>query len=190
MPSHFFRNYLDGLDDVLKTISGIQFSRLTEELKEVFEHRGNIFIFGNGGSGSTASHFASDMNKGVSYGKNPRFKVICLNDNLPTLLAYANDVSYEDVFVEQLKNFLEKGDLVIGLSGSGDSENVLRAIQYAGDCGAKTWGICGFGGGKLREAAAKSLVINSHDMQFVEDAHCIVLHCIMKWFKKGFEQQV
>jgi len=94
---------------------------------------------GNGGSGSTASHAAADLNKGVSYGREKRFRVMSLNDNMATLTAYANDVSYSDAFVEQLKNFLHPGDLVIGISGSGNSPNILKAIEYANQQGAITW---------------------------------------------------
>ena len=99
---------------------------------------------GNGGSGASASHAAGDLNKGVSYGREKRFRVISLNDNLATLTAYANDVSYVDVFVEQLKNFLRPGDLVIAISGSGNSPNVLKAIEYANQQGAITVGLTGF----------------------------------------------
>ncbi len=104
----------------------LEFEEFIAELDRAYRREANIFIFGNGGSAATASHFACDMNKGVGHGKDKKFKVMCLNDNLPTLLAYANDVSYEDVFVEQLKNFMGEGDLVVGISGSGNSENVVR----------------------------------------------------------------
>ncbi|OGW15613.1 MAG: hypothetical protein A2035_02760 [Nitrospirae bacterium GWA2_42_11] len=97
-------------------------------------------------------------------------------------MAYANDVSYNDIFVEQLRNFMNKNDLLIGISGSGNSENVLRAIRYCNENGGVTFGICGLGGCKLREIAGKSLIIQSNDMQKVEDAHLIIVHSIMQWF--------
>src|SRR5205807_7564443 len=104
---------------------------------------------GNGGSASTASHFATDMVKGASYGRSSRFRVMALTDSLPTLTAYSNDVSYECVFVEQLKNFAEPGDVVIAISSSGNSPNVLRAIEYANSMGCTTIAMSGRDGGKL-----------------------------------------
>jgi len=106
--------------------------------------------FAGGGSGATASHFACDINKGVCFGLPKRIKVICLNDNIPTIPAYANDVSYDDVFVEQLKNFLGAGDLVIGISGSGNSSNVIKAVEYANENEAVFAALTGFAGGRSR----------------------------------------
>lgn len=181
--SIFLQNYLKELTNILNAINPKEFDDFIAELSNAYERQANIFICGNGGSASTTSHFACDINKGVSYGKDKRFKIICLNDNIPTMLAYANDISYSEVFVEQLKNFMVRDDLVIGISGSGNSENVLKLIKYANEHGGKTFGICGYGGGKLKEIAQKSFVINSNDMQKVEDMHMIVLHCAMQWFK-------
>lgn len=186
MPSTFLKNYLSELSSIFNTINTKEFEDFIEEVSEAFNRGSQIFICGNGGSASTASHFACDINKGVSYGKDKRFKIICLNDNIPTMLAYANDLSYDDVFVEQLKNFLGKDDLVIGVSGSGNSKNVLKAIEYANKNGSKTFGMCGYDGGKLKELAHKSLVIDCYDMQKVEDMHMIIMHCIMQWFKSKF----
>lgn len=186
MPSVFIKSYVAGLAEILEGISGKEFEEFIAELDRAYRREANIFIFGNGGSAATASHFACDMNKGVGHGKDKKFKVMCLNDNLPTLLAYANDVSYEDVFVEQLKNFMGEGDLVVGISGSGNSENVVRAVSYANERDMTTFGICGFGGGRLREVAQKSLVVNCGDMQKVEDAHLIIFHCAMQWFKAAY----
>ena len=135
---------------------------------------------GNGGSASTASHLACDINKNVCLGLKKRFKVICLNDNIPTMLAYANDLSYKDVFLEQLKNFFWAGDMVMGISASGDSKNVLKAISYASENGGKTIGLCGFQGGKLAEIVDIPLIIQGDDMQKIEDVHLIVVHMLMQ----------
>lgn len=186
MPSTFVNKYFNELANVFKGLSGKEFDGFISELNRAYQMDANIFVFGNGGSGSTASHFACDINKGVSFGNEKKFKVICLNDNIATLLAYANDVSYDDVFVEQLKNFIQVDDLVIGISGSGNSENVVRAVNYANEHDVSTFGICGFGGGKLGQVAQKSLVIHSDDMQKVEDAHLIIFHCAMQWFKRFY----
>ena len=190
MPSSFIKTYVIKLGDALECIQGKDFEIFISAVDRAYQQERNIFVFGNGGSASTASHFACDMNKGVSYGIQRKFKIICLNDNLPTLLAYANDVSYDDVFKEQLKNFIQEDDLVIGISGSGNSENVIRAVKYANQSNVATYGICGFGGGKLREVAQKSLVINSDDMQVVEDAHFIIFHCVMQWFKSALSDTI
>lgn len=181
MPATFLKNYFSEICSIFNAINIKEFEDFIEELRGTFDRGSNIFICGNGGSAATASHFACDINKGVSFGKEKRFKVICLNDNVPTMLAYANDISYEDIFVEQLKNFMNKDDMVIGVSGSGNSENILRAISYGNDYKGMTFGVCGFGGGKLKKLAQKSIVINNNDMQKVEDLHTIVFHCAMQY---------
>ena len=129
----FARQYLNGLNGLLDGFDTEAFDRIVNSILDAYSDEQAIFIMGNGGSASTASHFACDINKGCCLDLDKKFKVICLNDNLPTLLAYANDLDYASVFVEPLKNFFRSGDLVIGISGSGDSENVLRAIRYAND---------------------------------------------------------
>lgn len=182
MPSNFLESYLNELKEIFSKINAKEFEAFIFELKGAYERESNVVIFGNGGSASTASHFACDINKGVSFGKVRRFKVLCLNDNIATILAYANDVSYDDIFVEQLKNIMQKDDLVIGVSGSGNSKNILNAIEYANKEGGKTFGICGFGGGRLKEISGKSLTVASNDMQKVEDLHLIIFHCVMQWF--------
>lgn len=139
-----------------------------------------IYIFGNGGSGLAASHFVSDIGKSASYGKDKRFKVVCLNDNTSMISAYANDVSYNDVFVEQLKNFLTEDDVVIGISSSGNSANVLNAIEFANRNGGITVGFTGMNGGKLKNLAQFSVNANIDDMQVSEDFHLIMIHLMMR----------
>jgi len=173
-------NYFNELKKVIDHIPIQKFEEIVEVMLAAYQQEKQIFIMGNGGSASTASHFACDINKGVSFGLKKRFKVICLNDNVPTVLAYANDISYEDIFVEQLKNFLKPGDLVIGISGSGNSGNVLKAIDYANENRAKTIGLTGFDGGRLAKLAQVSLIVPINDMQKVEDIHLILTHLIMR----------
>ena len=144
-----------------------------------------IFICGNGGSASTASHFACDINKGVSYGLDKRFKIIPLTDNLATITAYTNDVEYDIVFVEQLRNFFNSGDVLIGISGSGNSKNVLHAIEYVNANGGRTIGWTGFNGGKLKEISHYSINANAMDMQISEDIHMISTHVMMKILRKA-----
>ena len=180
MIQQFLTDYCAGLSKALEGISRERFEEFIHLLEDAYQHDRQVFFMGNGGSGSTASHFVCDLNKGVSYGCPKRFRGFSLNDNLATMTAYANDVAYEDVFVEQLKNFLEPGDLVVGISGSGNSPNVLKAIDYANSQGAHTVGLCGFDGGKLASLVRTPLLAPVRDMQKAEDAHMILLHVAMQ----------
>ena len=121
---------------------------------------------------------ASDLNKGANRKDAPRFKAVALTDNIPAMLAWANDASYDDIFVEQLRNHLEKGDMVIGISGSGNSPNVLKALHYANDQGAVTVGLTGFDGGKIAQLAKRVYVVPNHCMQQIEDVHLVIEHMI------------
>lgn len=177
-------NYIENLKATLDNLHVEEFEKVADILKKARSQKKKIFIFGNGGSGSTATHFACDINKGVSYGKEERFRVICLNDNIPTLLAYSNDIGYEVVFKEQLENFVEDGDVVIGISGSGNSKNILYAMEHAKIKKAVTIGITGFGGGKLKEICDYSVNARFNDMQISEDIHMIWVHIMMKCFSK------
>lgn len=171
------------LDIQVKCISEIKNSVLT--LQQIFEMliraRDNnkmIFVMGNGGSASTASHFVSDLLK-TSLTKNTnRFKAISLSDNTPVLLAWANDTSYDEIFASQLQNFLTKDDVVIGISGSGNSENVLKGIEYANSIHAHTISLTGKGGGKLAKICKVNLVIPSDDMLTIETMHLMVCHLL------------
>ena len=149
-----------------------------EILMEAYEKGNTIYVFGNGGSAANASHFCGDLVKGASYGREKRFKAVCLNDNLPALMAIANDISYSDIFIEQLKNFAQKGDIAVGISGSGNSPNVVKAMEYAKTMGLKTIALCGFDGGKIKKISDVSLHAQINDMEVSEDAHMILIHCI------------
>jgi D-sedoheptulose 7-phosphate isomerase len=176
----FADQYIDRLKKVMDQFDGKAFAKMVRQLLDTYSRGAQIFVMGNGGSGATASHLACDINKGCCIDLEKKFKMICLNDNIPTLLALANDLSYEAVFEEQLKNFFNPGDLVIGISGSGNSENVLRAIGFAALNGGQTIGWSGFGGGRLAGMVDLPFVVDSHDMQQVEDAHMVVAHMIMQ----------
>jgi D-sedoheptulose 7-phosphate isomerase len=186
LSSDFLKKYLRELNELFDTINAKEFEALIESLKDAYGKKSQIFVCGNGGSASTASHIACDLNKGVNFEKDKRFKIICLSDNIPTIMAYANDVSYNEIFAEQLKNYMSKNDLIIGISSSGNSENVLKAIRFGNENGGKTFGICGYGGGKLKDIAQRSLVINCNDTQKVEDIHLIIFHCAMQHLIKQF----
>jgi len=174
------KQYLTELKEVLDNFNLGQFEKIVNLVLNAYEDEKQIFTMGNGGSASTASHFACDLNKGCCTNLEKKIKTICLNDNIPTLLAFANDVSYDVVFVEQLKNFLNPGDLVIGISGSGNSENVIKAIHHAKQNNGHTIGFSGFSGGKLARMVDVSFVAKVDDMQKIEDIHMILVHMIMQ----------
>lgn len=174
------KNYLELLQDTISKLSSAEIDNFLDVLINAYNNGSTIFIFGNGGSAATASHFATDLNKGISYGLEKRFRVMALTDNFSTVSAYSNDTSYDDVFIEQMKNFIKPGDLVIGISGSGNSKNVIKAIEYANSYGNTTVGITGYDGGKLRQIAKHSVNANINDMQISEDIHMILGHLTMK----------
>lgn len=162
--------YFEKEKATLDAISKDDLNTLMNVLMDARDADKSIFIMGNGGSAATASHFVCDFNKGISYGKEKMFKFICLNDNIPTMMAYANDLSYADVFVGPLKNFMQEGDVVIGISGSGNSVNVVRALQYANENGGVTVGLTGYSGGKVKQMSKYNVHIPVDDMQIAEDA--------------------
>lgn len=195
----YFLEYFQDLQNTVEKIDLGSFKEIIELLFNALENERQVFTMGNGGSGSTASHLVCDLNKGVCFDKRKRFKAICLNDNMPTLLAYANDMSYSDIFREQLKNFMQEEDIVIGFSGSGNSRNVLKAIEYANEHGGVTIGFSGFNGGKLSKTSIIPLVVPVSDMQKCEDLHLILCHFIMqtlnnmlkmKWQQELFPEAV
>jgi D-sedoheptulose 7-phosphate isomerase len=166
---------------LFQTLSSIDLKavdKAIEWFRQARDEGRQIFVCGNGGSAATASHFATDMVKGASYGRPVRFRILALTDSVSTLTAYANDVSYEAVFVEQLKNFARPGDLVMGISGSGNSPNVLRAIEYANSIGCRTLALTGRDGGRLAPLAQLSIHVPEPHMGRIEDAHLVVCHMI------------
>jgi len=174
------KEYLSKLKSTIDAVSIESINEFMNILVNARNEGKTIFIMGNGGSAATASHFVCDFNKGLSFEGQKRFKIICLNDNIPSLMAYANDLSYEEIFVEQLQNFFQKGDVVIGISGSGNSNNVIKAINYANENGGITIGITGYNGGKLYLISSNNVNIPINDMQITEDLHMILFHCMMK----------
>lgn len=184
MIKQFAREYLTELTEVIQGVPLDNFEVILNTLYDAYVHGHSVFIMGNGGSASTASHFACDINKGVCSDTERRFRVICLCDNIPTMLAYANDKSYDDIFIEQLINLLKPDDVAIGISGSGNSKNVIKALQYANDKDATSVAFTGFDGGQLARIAKVSIIVPTDDMQKVEDVHLILTHIIMQFFYK------
>lgn len=172
--------YIDRLTRVLEVLDNGSLDRAVSLVAQAWHGGKQIFTLGNGGSALTALHFINDWNKSVFMaGKRP-FRGRSLVDNIGLVMAYGNDLSFQDVFVEQLKNLLNPGDLVIAISGSGNSENVLRGVNYANENGAVTLGLCGYSGGKLKEIAQHHVWANVDDMQLSEDVHSIFGHIVMQ----------
>jgi len=145
-------------------------------------NRKRVYVFGNGGSAATASHMQNDFNKGVSEWIEPKFRFQCLNDNIATVMAIANDISYDEIFRFQLKGQLDPGDVVLAISGSGNSKNVIRAVEYARSLGNQIIGVTGFDGGKLRQLSDISLHVPVASMQITEDVHMLFDHLMMSMF--------
>lgn len=179
-------NYLNTLERAISGLNIQQINQIAGVLISAYDNKNNIFTMGNGGSGTTASHLVCDFNIGVSLNLTRKFKVMCLNDNIPSMSAIANDISYDAIFVEQLKNFLLSGDVVIGISASGNSKNIIRAIEYANDHDATTIGFCGFDGGALKKKAKYYIHVPISDMKIVEDIHSIISHILMKVMNSRF----
>lgn len=177
--------YFEREKHVLDLIDKASLSEVMNLLEEARLDGRQIFIMGNGGSGATASHYCCDFNKGISLSKEKRYRMICLNDNVPTLMAYANDISYDAIFIGPLQNFYNEGDVVIGISGSGNSGNVVKAMKWAKDHGAVTIAISGYDGGKLKQIADHGVHIPVDDMQITEDLHMVLDHCMMKVLCQG-----
>lgn len=181
----FTGSYRSRLVEAISSLDLAKVDEAIEWFREARDHNRHIFVCGNGGSASTASHFACDILKGASFGHEQRFRIFALTDSLPTLTAYSNDVCYECVFEEQLKNFAEREDLVIAISGSGNSPNVVRAIEYANQIGCKTIALTGRDRGKLGPLAQLNIHVDSPHMGRIEDAHLVVCHMIAYHFMEN-----
>ena len=159
-------------------------AKITQTLIRARDSRKKIFTMGNGGSGSTASHFVSDLLKTTITKGDNRFSAISLVDNVPVTLAWSNDVSFDDIFIEQLKNFLSKGDIIIGFSGSGRSKNVIKAFKYGKSKGATCIGFTSMTGGELPRICDVCLRVSSNDMLTIESIHVLLFHCIIDAIRK------
>lgn len=173
------QDYIKCEIDILMNIDADEVNRALNLLEETRMKEGRIYVFGNGGSASTASHFQNDFNKGISEHIEKKYRFECLNDNVATLMAIANDNGFENVFFQQLENKVKKNDIVIAISGSGNSENVIKAVEYVKTLGNKVIGLTGYDGGKLKGLADISLHVPLNNMQITEDIHMIYNHMMM-----------
>jgi D-sedoheptulose 7-phosphate isomerase len=172
--------YYDHLSHMMGELDHASVDNAISLIKKSWADKKKIIVCGNGGSALTASHYINDWNKMAYLSTGKPFRGHCLSDNMGLMTAYSNDMSYEDVYSEQLKNLMDPGDLVIALTGSGNSENVVRALEYANEKGGVTLAVCGFDGGKARKLAQHSVWVPSPDMQICEDLHFIFGHMVMK----------
>lgn len=169
------------LEDLVRSIDKIpleKIEKIVETLRAAYKQGRHIFIMGNGGSAATASHFVCDLSKGTFVPGKKRFRVVGLTDNVPLMTAWSNDVSYEDIFKAQLENLVDKKDVVIVFTGSGNSPNILKAVKYANSRGAVTVGFTGFNGGKLKALAKVCLIVPSKNMERIEDIHLVLEHLV------------
>lgn len=182
------KNYFEEIKKILDEISLKDIEKIAEIIYNAYLKKKHIFIMGNGGSATTASHFACDLGKGTLSPRTKknikRFKVISLTDNIATITAWANDVSYNQIFSEQLENLLNAGDVVIGISAGGNSPNILKAIKLAKKKQATTIGLVGFNGGKLAKIADISIVAKINKYDIAEDVHLILTHIITRYFSE------
>ncbi len=174
------KNFLETQNECIKEIkkNSTYINKIIKILISARKNKKNIFTMGNGGSGSTASHFVSDLLKTMIIKNENRFRAISLVDNIPVILAWSNDVSFDHIFIEQLKNHLEKEDVVIAFSGSGKSKNVVDALRFAKEKGAKCIGFTGEEGGYFNKVCDITYKIPSNDMLTIESQHVIICHCI------------
>lgn len=177
--------YLGRLQAELDRLDQREIRLMADLLFEAWQDEKFVFIFGNGGSGTTATHFSEDLGKSTLKQEDlkdeskKRLKVMSLTDNLGWILALGNDVGYDQIFVQQLMNYGSAGDLVIAISGSGNSPNVLKAVEWSNRQGLKTFGLTGYSGGKLRQMAQAGLHVPLDDMGMVESIHLCVFHWVL-----------
>jgi D-sedoheptulose 7-phosphate isomerase len=190
--SEFAKDYISGLKSVLDRIPWETVDQILKIVEEVHQRRGQIFVIGNGGSAATASHMMNDLNKGTLGHKGdgawPRFRVIALTDNVSLMTAWANDTDYNHGFSEPLKNLAQRDDLLIAISASGNSPNIIAAVEVAKQMGVRVVGLTGFGGGKLAKLADVSFVVASSEYGPVEDVHMILDHIMTGYLYEKLKQ--
>ena len=174
-------DYLNSASDLIAGLAAEPIEAAAMLLLDVWRRRGRVYVCGNGGSAAIASHFAGDLNKGANIAGRHRFRAFCLADNTAALMAWSNDDGYSVAMVEQLRNFVDPGDLVIGISGSGNSANVVRALSLAREASAATLAFCGFDGGQIARPELSDVVVHvsSHSMEQVEDAFSVLCHSLL-----------
>ena len=177
--SRYIDEYLELERKTLEAFDRDGARAVLDAMLEAHQNEGTIYVCGNGGSATTASHMANDYNKGVSEYVEKKFRFYSLTDNAATMMSIANDINYDEIFRFQLQGRLRENDLVIGISGSGNSKNVVNALSYAKEQGVKTVALCGYNGGKMKEIADVSFHVRLNNIQIVEDMQMILNHLLM-----------
>jgi D-sedoheptulose 7-phosphate isomerase len=172
------KTYFLGVGTVLRRLPFALIDSVTDALWSAYREGKTVYVFGNGGSAALASHCACDLGKGTVINGNRRFRVLALTDNVALMTALANDISYDGIFAEQLAPLVEKGDIALAISGSGNSPNVLKALHVAREAGALTIGLTGFQGGQMKSLCDLCVIIPSDNMQVIEDLHVSVNHSV------------
>lgn len=172
----YITDYLGDVKRLIDQVKEEQIERLTAALQEAWREKRRVILLGNGGSSATASHIVNDLQKCIYLESKTPLRAMCLSDNTPLILAWANDTDFANIFAPQIECWVEPGDLVIAISGSGNSPNVLHAVEAANARGARTFGLAGYKGGKLAQLAKESIVVETENMQQIEDLHMILLH--------------
>lgn len=181
------KDILEYIELEREVLSKLDIDALNEAMQLIevaYKARKKVYIFGNGGSSATAAHYQNDFNKGLSETLETKFEFVCLNNDTATLMAIANDIGFEEVFRYQLQGRIREGDLVIAISGSGNSKNIVNAVEYAKEQGNRVIGLTGIKGGKLMQMADVSLHVPVNSMQVTEDVHMIFDHLIVSVFYK------
>jgi D-sedoheptulose 7-phosphate isomerase len=176
--AHYVRDYLDTLKDLLDAVDVRDVEAVVDLLVDAHQNDRRLVLCGNGGSGSTSSHLVCDFQKNILLDGGKAFEVVALTDSPALLSAWGNDTSFENIFAGQARTWLRGGDVLIAISGSGNSPNVLKAVEVANEVGATSIGFCGYGGGKLAKMASRSIVVDKRNMQQVEDLHMVLGHVI------------
>ena len=172
------RAYLDEVSGLSASLPAQQLERLVDRLLDAYDEGRQLFLLGNGGSAATASHLLADFQKCIYMAGGKTFRALAVTDSIPLITAWANDTHYDNVFAEQLRPWVQPGDLVIAISGSGNSPNVLRAVQVAREMGAWVLGLAGFEGGRLKDLVDESIVVPCDNMQRIEDCHMVIGHLL------------
>jgi len=179
------QDYIKDLIQCLEDLPQQNLEHIANIIVEAWRKGKCVFIMGNGGSATTATHFARDLKIGIAVTGKPRVRAVSLTDSVAVITALANDTSYSSIFKEQLVGQLEEGDVAIGISASGNSTNVIKAIEYARKSGATTIGLIGFEGGKLKKLVDSSVTLSNKDYGQVEDVHLCLAHIISYLVKEG-----
>lgn len=183
-----FKQFSSEFADLMQRVEPSDVEALIDALETAYSEDRFVFIIGNGGSGANASHFCEDLAKGTltDVENQRRMKVMSLTDNTPFILALANDLGYENIFVEQLRCYASPGDLLIAISGSGNSPNIIRAVEWAESCDMVTFGVTGFDGGRLRKIAQMNIHVPCDNMGTVEAVHGVLFHYIVDRLRERF----